>query len=279
MIAVLGEGLSELASLSILAVLQGLTEFLPVSSSGHLVFGQAVLSLDSPALSVDVALHVGTLLAVLLVYRADLAKLLRDARDGDLREPLLIVAGTVPAAVIGLLFREQIHGLFESVRAAAIGLCATAAILIVGEWSRRRAGAGSEEPRTTDARRGAIDLRTALIVGAAQALAILPGVSRSGTTIACGLLLGLTPHAAARFSFLLAIPTILGAAMLELPDVIEQGTGDIESLCLATALAAVVGYVALRALLAFLSRGAFAWFAAYCLALGVTVLALTGGSA
>jgi undecaprenyl-diphosphatase len=259
--------LPESAVLAILALVQGLTEFLPVSSKGHLVLAQAALGMREPAVGLDVALHLGTLAAVLIAYRRDVLELLSGLTRGGWREPLLLFAATLPAAAVGFGFRDALHDLFGSLRATAIGLCGTAAILTVGETVRRRGYGGSESVST----------RQALLVGLAQACAILPGISRSGTTIAAGLLVGLAPRAAARFSFLLAIPTILGAAVLELPGLFRGGDGGLGmglgSILAAIALAGLVGYAALRGLLAFLARGAFGWFAGYTLVLGLSVLA------
>ena len=261
----------EPVSLGLLAILQGLTEFLPVSSSGHLVLTQAALGTTGPALRLDVALHLGTLGAVLVGYRRDLAQIARDVLGGRLRELGLLF--------VGLFLRDFVHGLFESVRATAIGLCATSVILLLGERARRRGVAreraldAPDAPAAPGADVGVLD---ALLIGSAQSCAILPGISRSGSTIACGLARGLAPQAAARFSFLLAIPAILGAAVLELPDAFgadaEAGGMGPAALAVGALIAGVVGYAALRALLAFLGRGAFAWFAAYCAALGVSVL-------
>ena len=269
----------EPVSLGLLAILQGLTEFLPVSSSGHLVLTQAALGTTGPALRLDVALHLGTLGAVLVGYRRDLAQIARDVLGGRLRELGLLFVGTLPAVFVGLFLRDFVHGLFESVRATAIGLCATSVILLLGERARRRGVAreraldAPDAPAAPGADVGVLD---ALLIGSAQACAILPGISRSGSTIACGLARGLAPQAAARFSFLLAIPAILGAAVLELPDAFgadaEAGGMGPAALAVGALIAGVVGYAALRALLAFLGRGAFAWFAAYCAALGVSVL-------
>ena len=270
------EALSEEAGLSLLAILQGLTEFLPVSSSGHLVLTQAALEeVDTPALAVDVALHLGTLAAVLVVYRRDLFGLLRGLGQGRWREPLLLALGTLPAAIVGLTLREDIHGLFERPRAAALGLVGTGLILLVGEWARRRrAGGGEPGPEGEPGEPGPPPVAAALAMGIAQALAILPGVSRSGTTIACGLVFGLSPRASARFSFLLAVPAILGAAAVELPDAVgDPAAPDLPVLLWAVALAGFVGWGALRVLLAFLGRGAFAWFAVYCGVLGLGLLA------
>ena len=261
------------AVLSFLAIVQGLTEFLPISSSGHLVLAQAAMGLDEPAIVVDVALHVGTLAAVLVVYRRDLAELVTGLFRGSFREPLYIVLGTLPVVVVGLGFKDRIEHAFESPRVAAYGLFFTAAMLLMGEWFRRKqlslATSDSEEVGRRE-----LDAKTVLLVGVAQAMAICPGISRSGSTIATGLALGLAPAAAARLSFLLAIPAIIGAAVLQLPDAMESGGIDAKGpLLWAMALAAFVGWGALRVLLAFLGRGAFAWFAVYCVTLGVGYLA------
>ena len=256
----------DFARLSILALVQGLTEFLPISSSGHLVLAQESMGLRQPMLALGVALHVGTLVAVLVVYRADLAGLARGLVRGEWRELGLLALASVPAAVVGVGFLDEFEASFHHVRNAALGLFATAAILLAGEWGRRRARAGAEhgpELRWTHA----------LLIGAAQALAIWPGISRSGATIAMGMLCGLRPERAARFSFLLSIPAIVGASALQLPTAIGDGTIGGPSLLLwAMAFAGFVGWGALRVLLAFLGRGAFTWFAAYCVGLGTGAL-------
>ena len=256
----LEETLSDFAVLSLLALIQGLTEFLPVSSSGHLVLTQSALKLDEPALVIDVALHVGTLLAVLVVYRRDIAGIARDLFAGKPRDVLLLAVGTLPAVAVALVFGSRLDALFGSPRIAAAGLLGTAVILLAGEFARRRGGGGEERPVTWV---------HALVIGGAQALAILPGISRSGTTIACALMLGLAPRQAARFSFLLAIPAILGAAVLKFPEMRESGLGeDGAALLWAMLFAGFIGWGALRILLAFLGRGAFVWFAVYCVVLG-----------
>lgn len=278
--AVAGGAGSDLAGLVFLAVVQGLTEFLPISSSGHLVLSQEVMGYETAGVALEVALHVGTLLAVLLVYRADLVALLRGALGGPgLREIGLIVVGTIPAGLVGVLLGDVLEELFTA-RVAAWGLFATAAILLGGEFVRRRQRAavepGNDGGAAGDPVPGAKRIPSvpqALLIGLAQAGAIVPGVSRSGSTIAMGLACGLAPAAAARFSFLLAIPAILGAAVLALPD-LDAATLEGSSLAVAVVVAAVVGFGALKLLLAFLGRGAFAWFALYCAALGVTALTL-----
>jgi undecaprenyl-diphosphatase len=249
-------------SLLVLAVIQGLSEFLPVSSDGHLVLAQTWLDFAGPRLAIDVALHLGTLAAVLLVYRRDLLALLVELRSGAAREVGLLALGSVPLAIVGLTCKPHIAALFESARAAALGLCVSAAFLIVGERARRRSGADPGRP---------LGWRAALLIGLAQALAPLPGVSRSGTTIATALALGVPAGRAARFSFLLSVPAVGGAVLLELPALARAGGLGAE-LFLAILVTFAVGVGALRFLLSFLGRGAFLWCALYCLLLGAGTL-------
>lgn len=253
-----------LATLLVLAVVQGVSEFLPISSDGHLVLVQNWLAAGHGSLALDVALHLGTLAAVLVVYRADLLELVRGMLRRDAREPLLLVLATLPAVVVGLGFKDAIEALFTSSRAAALGLFVTAGFLLAGERARRRAPAGAGQP---------IGWRAALWMGCAQALAPLPGVSRSGTTIATALMRGVDASAAARFSFLMSIPAVAGAVLLEVPDLVREGGFGWELAC-AVGVCFAVGVCALRFLIRFLGRGAFRWCAYYCLVLGTTALVL-----
>lgn len=254
------------AELSLLALIQGLTEFLPISSSGHLVLTEEALGRGHTPLSIDVALHVGTLVAVVIVYRHSLLRLARDTFAGRWREPLMLVVGTVPVGLAGVLGGDLIEAHTRRSSFVAGGLLFTAVALSVAELARRR--------RRGEARSEAT-WRDVLVVGLLQALAILPGVSRSGTTIATGLVLGLEPAAAARLSFLLSVPAILGASVVTAFGG-DGGAGAATStgvLVWSVAFAGFVGWGALRALIAFLGRGAFAWFAVYCAVLAVGILA------
>jgi len=279
-----GAGLSssDPLGLALLAVVQGLTEFLPVSSSGHLVLAQHVLGFSEPALAVDVALHVGTLLAVLAVYGGDLVALLVGALRGVAgarRGLALLAVGSLPAAVVGIGLADVLEHVFERPRLAAFGLLVTSAWLCVGVLARRRAAPGEPSARSD----AAPDWSTlgwggAVAMGCAQAVAIWPGVSRSGATIATGLALRVPAAEAARFSFLLSVPAIGGAALLSLPDALAADEVAAPGLvALAALLAGVVGWGALRLLLAFLGRGAFAWCAVYTALLGVAALVLLPG--
>jgi len=256
----------------VLGVIQGLTEFLPVSSSGHLVLGQRLLGWKEPEIFLDICLHVGTFAAVLLVFREDVRGLVRGGwsfvfRGGFLRRKdmqeeertfLLVCVATLPVVALGLLVREQLEMLFASVTAVSVNLILTGFIL----WSTRLA----PTPRGRPSRR--TSWRDALLVGLAQGLSLAPGISRSGSTISVGLLLGLDRQWAARFSFLLFVPAVLGALVLELAR-LEAARVEIAPVLLGAFTAMVTGYVALRLLLQTVRRGSFCWFAPYCWAMGI----------
>lgn len=244
----------------LLGIVQGLTEFLPVSSSGHLVLAQSLLpGFDGPAVAFDVLLHAGTLAAVLIYFRHDLAGMASDfahPRERSLHLPLLLALGTVPAALVGVLFEDSIKPLFTSPRSASIGLLITAFLLFLA-W---KVG--------TQGRRSLLSLTiwSALLIGVFQAVAIIPGISRSGATIAAGVFLGLSGQDAARFSFLLSIPAIAGAFLLESGALIGMESPAFY-LAGATA-AALTGWASIAFLMKLLGRGRLLPFALYCLAVG-----------
>jgi undecaprenyl-diphosphatase len=256
---------------------QGATEFLPVSSSGHLVILQVLFGQDEPQLLFDVMVHVGTLVAIFVVFRKDIADLLRTAfavvgigetegRTGRWM-PVAIAVGCVPTALIGVTFAEQFERLFASMTAAGSGLIVTGLILMSTVWkgkSSSEAGAGGSTQ---------IGLGQALLIGTAQGLAIFPGVSRSGTTIAVALLLGVERELAARFSFLLAIPAVIGALAFELKGyspAAHSGAGIAGMFIMMTGaiFAAVTGIFALTLLMNIVRRGRLSSFAYYCWAIG-----------
>jgi undecaprenyl-diphosphatase len=263
----------------VLGVVQGLTEFLPVSSSGHLVLGGHLLGLKEPQLFFDILVHVATLLATCLFYRRALWSMVSEGFGGCralasgtplgetlrshpyFRFGLMVVAGSVPTAVIGLVFKDALEQLFHEPRQAAGMLLVTAAILMV---TRFRSGG--------DQGLGSMALVTALVIGVAQGMAIVPGISRSGTTIACALVLGVEREHAARFSFLLAIPAILGAMLLKLGEMTTLVGLDWVSLGGGFVAAAVTGFVALKLLIPVVNRGAFHYFAIYLIPAGVVGL-------
>ena len=251
----------------LLGLIQGITEFLPVSSSGHLVMGQALLDVQIPGVAFEVAVHVATLLSVLLVFRKRVAVLVVGVvrRDPEAWKYLgFIVLATLPAVAVGLGARHALEGLFDVPEVAAVALLVTGSFL----WTSKRAMA-----RNPNGKPGA---REAILVGLAQAFAIIPGISRSGATVVTGLWLGLEAEEAATFSFLMAVPAILGAAVLELPDLLAVGGGGVGlgsglgggALLLGSAAAGLAGVLAIWAFLAMLKRKSFHRFGPYCWAVG-----------
>ena len=263
----------------ILGIIQGLTEFLPVSSSGHLVIFQHLFGLKEPALFFDICVHIGTLLAVLIVFREEIRDLLRslghllwlifvkDAHFEDLFENtefkmlLLVFFGFFPTAFLGVVFHEIGQHVFSSVLIVGLMLIITGGLL----WQTRRVagtGGGLES----------FSIRSALIIGLVQGLAIMPGISRSGSTIALGLFLGLNRELSARYSFMLAIPAILGAGILSLHGLMADPSVDYKIALIGAAVSFVVGYVALVSLLHLVKKSKLYLFAPYCWAAGIVVL-------
>jgi undecaprenyl-diphosphatase len=262
----------------LLGVVQGLTEFLPISSSGHLVLFQNLLGFRAPELLLDASLHAGTLLAVCVFFRKDLVRMASEAlvivsllfKGGSRRAETLdtardslvvwVVLGNIPTALIGLLFREELEGLFASVRVVGVMLLATGVLLAL-----------TALPGSSKGRLAMPTVWVALAVGIAQGLAIIPGISRSGATIACGLLLGMERDLASRYSFLLSLPAIAGALLLQAADG-GGGTAGPGAILLGGFSAALVGLAALKLLVSMVRRGRLAWFAPYCWAAGAAVL-------
>ncbi len=251
-----------------LGVLQGLTEFLPVSSSGHLVLAQSLIpGFVQPGVLFDVLLHGGTLLSILVYFRRDIAGLFRclwPGGDPASRRLLgFLLVGTVPTAAIGLLFQEPLRALFHEPRAAAAMLLVTGALLWLSEALAR--------PRDGLAQLG---MPRAAAIGVVQGFAIVPGISRSGSTIAAATLLGIRGEDAARFSFLLSIPAVLGAVVLEVGGALGEEAVPVLPYAAGVLAAFLSGLWAIRFLMMVLRRGRFRWFAAYCWALGLGYLLL-----
>ena len=249
------------AQSALLGVIQGLTEFLPVSSSGHLVLAQKFFGFREVHVLVDALLHMGTLLAVLVYFRSDIKAILLGP---DRRLAGLLVLGSLPAAIVGLTLKHYIEAAFTSVPIVSAMLLLTGAVLALGDWKSRRPlkRRGLQEARAMDA----------VGVGLAQAAAIMPGLSRSGSTIVAGIWLNLEPEAAARFSFLLAVPAVLGASALEL---VSSGAGarpPVSVMAVGMASAFVVGMLAIATLLKVLREGRLRAFSYYCFALGTISL-------
>ncbi|GBD83660.1 undecaprenyl-diphosphatase [bacterium BMS3Abin02] len=241
-------------------LIQGLTEFLPVSSSGHLVLVPAMLGVDPPDLATTAVLHLGTLIAVLTYYRRDIAALLRF--DDKARHLWwLLIVGTLPA-LIGLALKDQIDTFQRSYTLVAIALLVSGAVLLASQLIHKRTRTVEEE--TTAG---------ALVIGIAQALAMVPGISRSGMTITAGLGRGLDAEQAARYSFLLAIPAIAGGGLLEAVELSSAGSFT-TSVWVAMVVAAVSGYLAIAFLIRVLVKRGLVPFAIYSLAVGAVALIL-----
>ena len=245
--------------LAVLAIVQGVTEFLPISSSGHLLVLEHWMDLSSDLTDINIVLHAGTLLSILIVYRARIGRML----FSDRRLLALVFAGTIPAVAIGLGVKLCLESLLEIPLVAAVCLPVTGAILF---WCQRH------PPGELICEN--LSWKGAVAIGFAQAFAILPGISRSGTTIAAGLACGLSREEAAAFSFLLAIPAISGAAVLESVSVLkgEPISTPLSMLLAGAILAAVVGWFSLHWLLKVLQRGQLQYFGVWCVLLGVVVL-------
>ncbi|NOY90683.1 MAG: undecaprenyl-diphosphate phosphatase [Deltaproteobacteria bacterium] len=255
---------------TLLGILQGLTEFLPVSSSGHIALAEMALGMHDAPLTLSVLLHAGTLVATLIVMRRDVAELLRAGVD-LLRSPrralgtergkllLAVILASVPTAILGLLLRDRVESLGRVPLAVGLALLASAAAVLSTRWAR-----GEAQVPT---------LQQALVVGLVQGVAVLPGVSRSGSTIAAAMLLGLSGDAAFRFSFLLSLPAVGGAVLLEARHVTDLGAlagpGALGAL-----IALGVGVLALIGLRRVVGRGQLSLFALYLVPLALVVLAL-----
>jgi len=239
-------------------LVQGLTEFLPVSSSGHLVLVPALLGTEPPDLGTSAILHLGTLAAVLIYFRHDLLRLTHFRTDPTARHIVWLLAiGTIPAAIAGILLEDLFDEFNSQPRLVALALMVTGAMLVASGAIVRRQGTVERASR-----------RDAVWIGLAQAGALIPGISRSGTTITAGMGRGVSATQAARFSFLLAIPVIAGAGLFKMIDALDSNalTGE---LWVGVAVAAVSGYLAIDILLRILRRAGMAGFGVYCLLFGV----------
>lgn len=237
----------------ILGLLQGLTEFLPVSSSGHLVIAQHFFNLLTPPVLFDVLLHLATALAIIIVLWRQLLSLNKKTFG-------FILLASLPAGIIGVLLNSSIEALFSSVKLVAVALLVTALLLFLTRYFFSQA----KSTRLT--------WKNTLLIGLFQALAIIPGISRSGSTISAGIFAKLKPELIFNFSFLLALPAIFGAALLQLKDLNFAGSLLDLPLLIGFITAFISGLFALKLLKKFVSQGKFSFFAYYCLALGLTLL-------
>ena len=262
--------MEQLIKTIILGIIQGLTEWLPISSTGHLKLAEHFLDLKTPILF-DVILHIGTLIVVLFFFRKDIKNILSalvrfnfKTEDGKLI-PLIII-GTIPTALIGMVLGDLIENAFQNILPIAIAFLICGTMLYSSKAGKEKADS--------------IDYLTALMIGTAQGIAIIPGISRSGTTIAVAILLGVKREKAFKFSFLLSIPAILGALGItvykQFDELATAGLGWIEILA-GIALAMLVGYLALKLLWKVLAKKKFHLFAFYCWLLGVALIVFSLG--
>lgn len=261
----------------VLGIVQGLTEFLPISSTAHLRIVPALFGWQDPGAAFSAVIQIGTVLAVLIYFRKDLwamvAGFVRGVRAGKpLSDPharlgLFIVAGTIPVVAGGLLFQKAIKSELRSLYVIAASLVVVALAMA---WADRRA-------TLSKVREGTVGFGDAIFVGVAQMFALIPGVSRSGSTIAAGLMRGLSRAEAARFSFLLSIPAVAGAGLKELFDLRKEGglEGDgVTMVIVATVVSFIVGYAAIAGLIAFLKKRSVMVFVGYRVVLALVLLGL-----
>lgn len=251
---------------ALLGIVQGLTEFLPVSSSGHLVLLQQLFGIHQSTLTFDVAIHLGTLVAILIFFGTSLLKVTR-------KEWLLVGLGTIPAVIVGVVFKDQIEALFANDRFVGLELIISGFINFYADRKLNSTSSAAEGQKTAE-KKDQVSWRDSIMMGVAQAVAIIPGISRSGSTVATGLSLGISREQAFRFSFLLAIPALLGAGVLEGIDILQTGTLDVSVpvLAVGTVAALVSGVISLRVFKFVISKAKLDWFGWYCLILGLIVL-------
>ena len=245
-----------------MGAVQGITEWLPISSSGHLALFQMLFTLDVP-LAFDILLHFSTLLVLLTVYWKDLLGIAKawlrfDRKSPEFKLGYLLILGTIPTAIIGLFFKELFASFFHSTVAIGIAYLFTAGLLFLSRFASEKES---------------LSAPSSLLVGLAQGIAIIPGVSRSGSTISLGLLLGITRSEIAKFSFLLALPAILGATILEGPAILSSSLG-FWPVALGMIASYLVGLVSLKWLLRLIEKKSFYLFGWYCVVLGVVLLFL-----
>jgi undecaprenyl-diphosphatase len=254
-----------------LGAVQGLTEFIPISSSGHLVIVPELAGWAPPGLTFDVLLHTASLLALLVYFSGDLVDLMKGVRGGSKgsrKLALMLLLGTIPAAVAGTVFGGYFERQFEDAGAAALQLLMTAVILVIAEQifrtHERKTAAKGERLRTLDD----LNYVDTGVIGVAQAISIFPGISRSGATIGAGLGLAIQRTDAARFSFLLAIPALIGATILEIPDV-GRGSLEVGPAAAGFMSSLATSYAAIWGLIRYLRTNTLYPFAAYCVVAGI----------
>jgi len=241
----------------ILGILQGLTEFLPVSSSGHLVIAQYILDMEYSGNTIEILFHIGTLGSVLFIFFDDIKNIFI-SYDKNAKLLFYIFIASLPGVVVGLTFKSQIELYFDNLIYVGFSLCFTALILVISS--------------KTKIKHSKHTILSSIVIGSAQAVAILPGISRSGMTISFALLLGFSPKESARFSFLLSIPIIAGAGLVGFISNNSLKILSIELVVLAVLTSFLTGVVALKFLLRILEYGKFYIFGIYCLFIGLVII-------
>ncbi|MBT3664181.1 undecaprenyl-diphosphate phosphatase [bacterium] len=243
----------------ILGILQGITEFLPVSSSGHLVLAQYLLGIESPGNTLEVLFHIGTLFSVFYVFNKDIKSIVISLNEKPTQKLVIyIIIATTPAVIIGLIFKSHIVNLFSSIVPVGYALLLTGAILTFSINFKNK--------------NKSLSYLYSLLIGLAQAIAIIPGISRSGTTISISMLLGIPPKEAARFSFLLSIPVIIGAGLLGFLELESYGLLTPKFIITGILTSFIVGTLSLKILLKILEVGRFHFFGIYCVIAGIVAI-------
>lgn len=258
----------------VLGIVQGITEFLPISSSGHLVIFEHIFGLQSNDIAFEVFVHFGTLLSVVAIYYYDIWMIVKNFFIGIthkniadtyrnnyyFRLGIFLIIATIPSIIVGITIKSIIESIFHNITMVGVNLLITGFILFLTRFIK--SGEKSES------------LVKALLIGCAQMFAILPGISRSGMTISVGIFSGLPKSEAARFSFLLSVPAIFGATLLELTNILKQNAIGVNLLTLLIGLVVsfIVGFFAIRLLINLIQKGKFSWFSPYCFFAGLIVL-------
>ncbi len=254
----------------ILGLVQGLTEFLPVSSSGHLVIAKHYLGgIKEPGILFEVLLHLGTLAAVLIYFRSEILSIVFSLlpskepvgkeREEGRKMALVVVVGTIPTVVVALLFKDTFESFFDSIKTVSVMLLVTGVLLFLSDMIKVT-------------KREIIGIKDAIIVGIVQGMAIIPGISRSGSTIATGLFLGVKAERAATFSFLLSIPAILGAVALHADGIGKLQMQEIVPYIAGVSTAAISGYLSIKVLMKIVTGRKLKFFAFYCWTVGLITL-------
>jgi len=245
-----------------LGIIQGMTEFIPISSSGHLVFGQELLGIKQPGNVFEILVHLGTLLSVIVVFFAEIRSIIFSLNKKKTQNFIIfILLGTLPSAIIGLGMKDFFYFLFDNITVVSVSLIFTGIILFISSFAKKM----DKE----------LSILSSILIGLAQSLAIIPGISRSGMTISAALFLGLSPKDAAKFSFLLAIPAISGAGLLMTINMEYYAYSLPFSIAISAFISSfIIGVIALKWLLGWLEQGKFHYFGIYCFVVGFVTLVI-----